>query len=110
MAIPQNDLDRIQLWTRERIPEEQWDELRVEADVSQRHVDIVEVGPPWDGIGEEDRTPIARLRYTAKTGLWSIYWCDRNMRFHAYKDFEPTQQVQEQLDWLVDSGDPIFWG
>ena len=43
MALPETDLHRIRLWARERVPEHRWDELKVEADVSDRHVDIVEV-------------------------------------------------------------------
>ena len=34
----------------------------MEADIADRHVDIVEVPPPWDSIGEHTRFPIARLR------------------------------------------------
>ena len=55
MALPETDLHRIRLWARERVPEHLWDEVKVEADVSDRHVEIVEVRPPWDGVGE--RTP-----------------------------------------------------
>ena len=43
MALPETDLHRIRLWARERVPEHLWDQLKVEADVSDRHVDIVEV-------------------------------------------------------------------
>lgn len=49
MALPETDLHRIRLWARERVPAQLWDELKVEADVSDRHVDIVEVQPPWVG-------------------------------------------------------------
>ena len=45
MALPETDLHRIPLWARERVPEQLWDELKVEADVSDRHVDIVEARP-----------------------------------------------------------------
>lgn len=110
MAIPAADVDRIRLWCRERVPEHLWDQVRVEADVTTRHVDIVEVRPPWDGVGEHTRFPIARLRYTTKTGLWSIHWRDGNLKFHEYKRKAPTKGVQPQLDWVADSGDPIFWG
>jgi Protein of unknown function (DUF3024) len=27
---------------------------------------------------------IARLRYTKTNGRWSLYWRDRNLRFHVY--------------------------
>lgn len=74
-------------------PERLWDELKVEADVSDRHVDIVEVRPPWDGVGEHTRFPIARLRYTKSTGQWPVYWRDRNLKFHEYKRKRPTKNV-----------------
>ncbi len=82
VALPETDLLRIRLWARERVPKHLWDELKVEADIGDRHVDIVEVRPPWDGRGEPTRFPIARLRYRQSTGRWAIYW----------------------------RGDPIFWG
>ena len=75
-----------------------------------RHVTIVEVRAPWDGVGEHTRFPIARLRYTATTGQWAIYWRDRYLKFHEYKRKRPTKNVQALLDYIEDSGDPIFWG
>ena len=110
VAIPETDVPRIQLWCRERVPEHLWPQVKVEADIGPRHVTIVEVRPPWDGVGEHTRFPIARLRYTASTGLWSIYWRDRNLKFHQYDRKRPTKNVQALLDHIADSGDPIFWG
>ena len=72
-----------------------------------RHIDIVEVRPPWDGVGEHTRFPIARLRYTKATGVWAIYWCDRNLKFHEYKRKRPTTNIQALLDHIGTSGDPI---
>jgi hypothetical protein len=64
VTLPETDLHRIHTWARGRVPEHLWPELKVEADVADRYVDIVEVRPPWDGVGEHTRFPIARLRYT----------------------------------------------
>lgn len=110
MAIPETDVLRIQRWCRERVPEHLWPQVKVEADVEPRHVTIVEVRPPWDGVGDHTRFPIARLRYTAATGQWSIYWRDRNLKFHEYDRKRPSKTVQALLDYIGDSGDPIFWG
>lgn len=110
MALPETDLHRIRLWARERVAEHLGDQLKVEADVAERHVDIVEVRPPWNGVGEHTRFPIARLRYTKATGQWAIYWRARNLKFHEYERKRPTKNVQALLDWIADSGDPIFWG
>lgn len=108
--MPDADLQRIQRWALERVPEDLWDQLKVEADVSDRHVDIVEVCPPWDGVGEHTRFPIARLRYTKSTGVWAIYWRDRNLKFHEYKRKRPSRNVLSLLDYIQNSGDAIFWG
>ncbi len=110
MTLPETDLLRIARWCRARVPEHLWDQLRVECEIADRHVTIVETRPPWDGRGDWTRFPIARLRYTAASGLWSLYWRDRNLAFHAYRDMKPTAHVQHLLDYIADSGDPIFFG
>lgn len=84
------------------------DQVKVEADVSDRHVDIVEVRPPWNGVGERTRFPIARLRYTKSTGLWAIYWRDRNLKFHEYKRKRPAKNVKALLDHIGTGGDPTL--
>ncbi len=110
MTLPEIDLHRIRTWARGRVPEHLWPELKVEADVADRYVDIVEVRPPWDGVGENTRLPIARLRYTKATGQWAIYWRDRHLEFREYKRKRPTKNVQALLDYIDSSGDPIFFG
>lgn len=110
MALTETDLLRIRPWTLERVPEHLWDQVKVEADFSARHVDIVEVRPRWDGVGENTRFPIARLRYTTSTGLWQIYWRDRNLKFHVYHRKRLTKNPPAPLDHIATSGDPIFWG
>jgi len=109
-VLPETYLHRIHLWAPERVPEHLWDQLKVEADVADRYVDIVEVRPPWNGVGEHTRFPIARLRYTKTTGLWAIYWRDRNLKFREYKRKRPAKNVEVLLDHIENPGDPIFCG
>jgi hypothetical protein len=45
-----------------------------------------------------------------RTGQWAINWRDRHLKFHEYKRKRPTKNVQELLDYIETSGDPIFWG
>jgi hypothetical protein len=56
------------------------------------------------------RFPIARLHYTKTTGLWTLYWRDRNLKYHRYEPLDPSPQVEDLLDYLDDRADPIFWG
>lgn len=96
---------------RERVLEHLRGQVKVEVDTSERHVDIVEV-PPWGGVGEPTRFPVARLRHTKSTGLWVVSRRDRDLQFHEHehKRKPPTMNVQVRLDHIDSSGDPIFWG
>ena len=110
MAMPHDDLLLIAQWCRNRVPEHLWNEVRVECDIEDRHVTLVETRPLWDGRGEWTRFPIARLRYTASRGQWSIYWRDRNLNFHVYTRKRPTKNVRALLDHIGSFEHPIFWG
>ena len=52
-------MERVRRWCRQRVPEHLRDQVRVNCD-------------------------IARLRYTKAAKCWSLYWRDRNLRFHRY--------------------------
>lgn len=111
VAIPELDLFRIGKWCQDRVPAKYLDQMRVECEIADRHVTIYESRPPWDGRGTEwIQFPIVRLRYTAKTGQWQIYWRDRNLKFHAYTRKRPTKNVQTLLEYIGSGEDPIFWG
>ena len=65
-VLPETDVARVQRWCRGRVPEHVRNEIRVEVDVADRHLTIVECRPPWRAdLGPDwTRSPIARLRYT----------------------------------------------
>ena len=94
------------------MPERVRDEVRVEVDVADRHLTIVECRPPLraDMGAEWTRFPIARLRYVKTTGRWSLFWRDRNLRFHAYDLVAPTASIEELLAELDRDPTAIFWG
>ena len=110
--MPETDVVRVQRWCRGRVPEHVRDEVRVEVDVAERHVTIVECRPPWRADMGVDwtRFPIARLRYVKTTGVWSLYWRDRNLRFHAYDRVASTASVEELLAEVDRDPTAIFWG
>src|SRR5581483_6872439 len=99
-GLPETDVARVQRWCRGRVPEQVRDQVRIEADVAERCVTIVECRPPWRACVSADwtRFPIARLQYTKSTGLWSLYCRDRNLRFHQYDRVTATENVEEAAD------------
>lgn len=106
------DVARVARWCRARVPARVRDQVRVEAHVSGRHVTIVECRPPWrEDMGAQwSQSPIARLRFTKATGMWSLFWRDRNLKFHAYDSVPPTPRVEELLAEVDRDPTAIFWG
>jgi hypothetical protein len=45
--IPEDALDQIRRWADRRVPEHARDQVRLEADVTDRTVTILECRPPW---------------------------------------------------------------
>jgi hypothetical protein len=94
------------------VPEQVRDQVRVEVDVADRHVTIVECRPRWraDPDAEWTRFPIARLRYTKSRKQWSLYWRDRDERFHEYDRLPPSAAVEALLTEIERDPTAIFWG
>jgi hypothetical protein len=111
-GLPQLDVARVQRWCANQVPEHIRSEIRVECDVTPRHLTICECRPPWrEDFGPHwTRFPIARLRYAKTAGVWSLFWRDRNLRFHAYDRVSPTANIQELLAEVERDPTAIFWG
>ncbi len=87
-------------------------QVRVEVDVAERHLTVVECRAPWrpEIRAQWTRFPISRLRNVKSTGLWTLYWRDRNLSFHAYTQVAPTPSVEELLSEIDRDPTAIFWG
>jgi len=59
---------------------------------------------------EWTRLPIARLRYAKAAGQWSLYWRDRNLRFHRYDQLRSSPHVGDLLQEIDRDPIAIFWG
>jgi len=110
--LPELDVERVRRWCRQRVPGHLRDQVRVECDAGPRHLTIVECRPPWrkDMGAEWTRFPIARLRFTKAAQHWSLYWRDRNLRFHRYDQLPPSPYVDDLLQEVERDPIAIFWG
>ncbi|WP_250557260.1 DUF3024 domain-containing protein [Pseudonocardia lacus] len=111
-GLPAADVERVRRWCAARVPERVRDQVRVECDVEPRHLTVVECRPKWaaEADGEWLRAPVARFRFTKKTGLWTLHWRDRNLRFHRYDALPPTGDIGALLAELEADPTALFWG
>lgn len=109
--IPELDLARVRRFCHDRIPEHVRDQIRLEADVRGRSITILECRPPWsDPNAEWTRMRIAQLRYDESAPSWTLYWADRNDRWHRYPDLEPAKNIGVLLDEIDRDPTCIFFG
>jgi hypothetical protein len=52
---------------------------------------------------------IAQLRFDPGSQTWSLFWADRNERWHRYDDLEPTVLISSLLEEIDDDPTGIFW-
>ena len=112
MALPELDVARVQRWCAARVPEHARHQVCVECDIAPRHLTITERRAPWrEDFGPQwTSCPIARLRYTAADKAWTLYRCDRNLRFHVYDLIAPSPSIEDLLAEIDRDLTCIFWG
>ena len=110
--LPELDVERVRRWCRQRVPGHLRDQVQVECDAGPGYLTIVECRPPWrNDMGTEwTRFPIARLCYTKAAKRWSLYWRDRNLRFHRYDQLPPSRHVGDLLQEIDCDPTATFWG
>ena len=110
--MPELDVERVRRWCRQRVPGHLRDQVQVECDAGPGYLTIVECRPPWrNDMGTEwTRFPIARLCYTKAAKRWSLYWRDRNLRFHRYDQLPPSRHVGDLLQEIDCDPTATFWG
>lgn len=110
--LPELDMVRVRRWADQQIPDHARDEIRIEVGVRGSFVTIFECRPPWhpDGDPEWTKLKTAQLRYDDDLEHWTLYWSDRNGRWHRYWDTEATNSVVPLLEEIDEDPTGIFWG
>lgn len=105
-------LAAVRHYCEQRVPPHALHQVRSELVLTRGSVTIVERRAPWrEDYGPEwTSRSVARLRYTATSGAWTLYWSDRNGRWRRYDLIEPTPDVRVLLDEVDRDPTGIFWG
>jgi hypothetical protein len=108
---PELAVAKIKRFCHERTPPEFRDEMRLEVEVRDNSVTILDCRPLFHGEpGEWTRMKIAQLRFDPAAATWALYWADRNSRWHRYDDLEATTVLDEVLAEIAEDATCIFFG
>jgi hypothetical protein len=109
---PPLDIAAVIAYCEQRVPPHALYQVRMEAVVDRHAVTLVERRAPWrPEFGPEwTRSPVARLRWSVSRREWTLFWRDRNHRWHRYKYTAPTTEIARLLEEIDRDPTGIFWG
>jgi hypothetical protein len=93
-----------------RVPMQYRTEARLDFKVRGNSVTLVESRPgifvadPWLDMS------IAQFRYDESQSTWTLYWADRNAKWHIYMDCDPSRDLAELLEEVGEDPTGIFFG
>ncbi|HEY1762584.1 MAG TPA: DUF3024 domain-containing protein [Acidimicrobiales bacterium] len=110
-GVPELDLRKIRNYAAKVVPRDLQDRIRMEVDVRGKTVTIVEYRPPWRAVVDSGwtRQGVARLKYDLESTKWSLYWSDRNGRWHIF-DLISSGPIDKMLEEVELDRTNIFWG
>ena len=84
------------------------DKLEIVHRIEGNFAYISERRPEWRNPSVRRDYDVAKFRFSVQTRKWSLYWSDRNLKWHLFEDAEPSADIGTFLP-VVDSH-PIFYG
>jgi hypothetical protein len=94
-----------------RVPQEVRHEYRLEFRVRGNAITLYECRPSWHpNLPQWSRSPSAQFRFDPQPLTWTLYWADRNGRWHVYDGIEPTPDLAKLLVEVHADPTGIFFG
>jgi hypothetical protein len=102
--------NKVKAFCETRIPEEIRDKIKMTYEVKGNKITIIEERPPWTGEGPWTKMAIAQVRFNEEQENWTLYWRDRNEKWHLYTEITPVKNVEEIINEVDKDPSGIFWG
>lgn len=93
-----------------RLPPYARDEIRLFHTVRGNSATMIESRPLFRNPNEWSELRIAQFRYDPGTRMWTLYYADRNSKWHLYYDIEPSADFDDLLREVDEDPTAIFWG
>ena len=106
-AVVEPRLDRYCL---DRVPAHVRDRVRLGYMIKGMTVTLFEERPHFEVSSVWTRTGIARIRYSKTHLTWTLYWPDRNAKWHVYDNLPSSANFERVLKEIDSDPTGIFWG
>lgn len=94
----------------DRVPAQVRNQVRLSHSFRGDTVTLVEDRVVWNDATKWTHSPVAQFRFNEKKLSWSLYCRDRNQKWHAYQNIEPSNSFDKLLKEVDKDPTGIFWG
>jgi hypothetical protein len=109
-SVKQQVETQLQAFCEKRIPPDIRHQLNMTFEFRGNSVTLIENRPYWKDPSQWTHLAIAKFRYYPSNGQWTLYWADRNSRWHLYPEVEPTPHFEILLQEVDRDPSGIFFG
>lgn len=86
------------------------DKVALQFRVEQHDVLLFEKRPFFADPSRWIESSVAKFRWNARAGTWSLLWRDRNCKWHHYNECEPSPRFKDLVREVERDPTGIFWG
>ena len=93
-----------------KIPEEYQNEIKLLYKIHGNSVTLIESRPFYFDPANWSEQKIAQFRYGKDDRDWTLYWADRNERWHIYPKIKSSKSIDDLLNEVDNDPISVFWG
>jgi hypothetical protein len=108
-TVPDTAIAAVRSLCDERLRDADHSEVKLDVEVEESAISIIERHAPFMGIGEWTSTPLAQLRLE-EDGTWTLYATDDDDQWELFFDVADHQPLQVLLEELTEDQSSYFWG
>ena len=87
------------------------DQLRYEYAFDANAALLIERRPSFmDPAAQWTSLPVAKFRYSTGRGVWTLYWADRNEKWHRVSSAPAAKTIDPLLAQVLADPSGVFWG
>jgi hypothetical protein len=101
---------KLQAYCEVRIPPHLREKIRLGFSFRGNSVTLLESRPYYHDPSQWSNQPVAMFRFNPEDGKWSLYWADRNSRWHLLPEQRPAKEFNVLLGVVEQNPNGCFWG
>ena len=108
-TVPDTAIAAVRALCDERLRDADPADVRLDVEVEESAMSIIERHPPFPAIGEWTATALAQLRLE-DDGTWTLYVTDDDEGWELFFDVADHQPLEVLLEELANDPSSYFWG